>query len=466
MKQNFLLIVTDQLTWRALPAYGNTYAKTPNIDRIAAKSQRFNQCYTPCPICQPARASFWTGVYPHETNVLSNGKKWPVAPIPTQLATLGETFASAGYEAVHFGKTHDAGALRGFTIAPEREEAVEAPHAGLPLNFDTFNDRYTTQRTVEYLQQRKEGESPFLLVADLVNPHNICGWVGTFADETENPWLQEPLPPLPENFTVEDMHTRPKAVQYICCSHVRQGQTGSWTPHKFRQYLAAYYAYLEMVDAEIGRILDALEESGQAENTTLVFFADHGDSMAARRRVTKQVDFYEEVARVPFMLGGYGVANQGQAKDGLCSLLDLFPTLCGLASIPKPAGLRGQDLSHCLQGGAMNQREYVVSTWHTEWGYTVSPGRMVRTQQYKYVRYLEGNETELYDLQADPLERHNLARLPQMQQTCAYMESLLQAHLAETGDNFEALTVLAPSRWRSHTPGYEHHTGITAPQEV
>ena len=464
MKQNILLFVTDQLTWRALPAYENTVVHTPNIDKIAQNSVKFDTCYTACPLCQPARASFWSSRYPHDIDVLSNGRKWPVSRVADSVATLGETFKNAGYETVHFGKTHDAGALRGFAVAPEGEIAVTAKSPGVPLNFDTFNDRFATEQSVSYLTHRKR-EKPFLMVADLVNPHNICGWVGAFADDTENPWLCENLPPLPDNFAVDDMETRPKAVQYICCSHVRQAQTAAWTQTKFRQYLAAYYAYLAMVDAEIGRILDALTASGEAENTTIVFFADHGDSMAARARVTKQVDFYEEVTRVPMLFSGAGIVPQKEALIGLTRLLDLFPTLCGFADIAVPNGVRGMDLSAALRGGALPQRDYVASEWHTEWGYTVSPGRMIRTPAYKYMRYIENGDTELYDMRSDPLEMHNLSKNPAYSAVCAQTETLLQAHLRETQDDFEQLTVVADARWRSHTPGYQNHTGIAAPQE-
>lgn len=463
MKQNFLLIVTDQLTWRALPCYGNTFAHTPNIDRIAKKSVKLDACYTACPLCQPARASLWTSKYPHEIDVLSNGRKWPVSTVPQTVATIGETFAKAGYETVHFGKTHDAGALRGFYVEPEKELPVEPASPGLPLNFDTFNDRYATEKSVEYLRTRTS-EKPFMMVADLVNPHNICGWIGAFKDDTENPWLTENLPPLPENFAVDDMHTRPKAVQYICCSHVRQAQTAAWTETKFRQYLAAYYHYLEIADKEIGLILDALEASGEAENTTIVFFADHGDSMTARGRVTKQVDFYEEVSRVPMIFSGAGVTPQAETVKGLASLLDLFPTLCGIANIPVPQGVRGTDISAVVRGGALPNRAYVASEWHTEWGYTVSPGRMIRTPQYKYVRYLENGDTELYDIKNDPLEKTNLSAQPQYRDVLEAMELLLQQHLCDTHDDFEQLSVVADARWRSHTPGYHNHKGIAAPQ--
>ncbi len=463
MKHNYLLIVTDQLTWRALPAYGNTWAHTPNIDRIAKNSVRIDECYTPCPLCQPARAALWSSKYPHQIDVLSNGRKFPVSRVPKSVAVLGETFANAGYETVHFGKTHDAGALRGFYIEPEKELFVEEKSKGLPLNFDTYNDSYATQKAVEYLQSRN-GTKPFMMVADLVNPHNICGWVGEFAGEKENPWLLD-LPPLPENFTVEDMDNRPIAVQYICCSHVRQAQTAQWTQTKFRQYLVAYYAYLEMADAEIGRILDALEATGEAENTTVVFLADHGDSMAARGRVTKQVDFYEEVSRVPMIFAGAGITPQKDSVKGLASLLDLFPTLCALEGIDIPQGVHGMDISPALHGGKLPERDCVISEWHTEWGYTVSPGRMVRTKNYKYMRYIENNDTELYDIKNDPFEKVNLSRNKQYDGVKCDIEALLQKHLKETADNFDSLKVKVDPKWRSHKRGYHNHSGIAAPQE-
>ena len=114
MRKNIVMFLLDQLTWRALPAYGNTAARTPNIDRIASGGLMIDGCYTTCPLCQPARAALWTGRYPHETGVLSNGGNWPERGISDTLPTLGETFAVAGWETVHFGKTHDGGALRGF----------------------------------------------------------------------------------------------------------------------------------------------------------------------------------------------------------------------------------------------------------------------------------------------------------------------------------------------------------------
>ncbi|MCI8624587.1 MAG: sulfatase-like hydrolase/transferase [Provencibacterium sp.] len=461
-KKNILVIVTDQLTWRALPAYGNTYAKTPNIDRIADGGARFDSCYTPCPLCQPARTAFWSGIYPHETGVLSNGRAFPVSDLPESFPTLGSVFSAAGYETVHFGKRHDAGGLRGFTCAPEERIEVPAVSDAWPVNMDTFFDESTARQSVNYLETH--GDAPFLMVADFVNPHNICGWVGAFKDEHTDIDPGVPLPELPENFEFDDIENRPVAVQYICCSHNRQAQAAAWKPETYRHYLAAYYHYLERADAHIGQVLDALAKRPDAEDTLLVFFADHGDSMAARGRTTKQVDFYEEVARVPFVFKGPGVEPRAEAIGGApVSLLDLFPTLCGWAGLPVPEGLRGLDLSAALAGGSLPARPYVASEWHTEWGFTISPGRMIRDGRYKYTKYIEDGGEELYDLETDPYEKRNAAHDPAYCEALERMRGLYRQFLEETGDPFEGMEWKADRRWRSHPLGYHRHEGPSAP---
>ncbi|MCI8622248.1 MAG: sulfatase-like hydrolase/transferase [Provencibacterium sp.] len=461
MKPNIILLILDQVTWRALPAYGNTFARTPHLDRLAAGGLAIDGCYTPYPLCQPARAAFWTGRYPHETHVLSNGGSWRKDGSLPPFPTLGEVFSAAGYETVHFGKTHDGGTLRGFACAPE-EQTVSAPvHPAYPQNQDTFRDNYTVQAIGRYLQQRTD-ERPLLLAADIINPHNICGWVGENQGVHPSVDSGDPLPPLPENFEFPDIAGRPRAVQYACCTNNRQAQAAGWTPENFREYLRAYYHYLSLADRAAGQVLDALEAQGfTPQNSLFVLMADHGDNMAARGRVNKQVDFYEETTRVPLIFKGPGVLPG--KKSGLVSLLDLFPTLCGWAGIPAPEGLQGRDLSPALSGGALPDREYVASEWHTEWGYTVSPGRMIRTERYKYTRYIEGAGEELFDLEEDPGEQKNLAQDPSAAGVLEEMRALLQKHLRQTEDNFASLEWVADTRWRSHPVGYQNHRGIAAP---
>ena len=460
-KTNILVILTDQLTWRALKTYGDRYSDTPAINSICEGAAVFGSCYTPFPLCQPARAAFWTSLYPHETGVLSNGQRWPVEPVAENIPTLGDVFRSAGYHTVHFGKKHDAGSLRGFDCAEEKECHVEPESPSWPLDYDTFRDRYTTTEAVKYLEGVKTEDKPFLMVADFINPHNICSYIGAFEGIHDNP-PDKDLPELPPNFDFDDFENRPLPVQYICCSHNRQAQTAKWTPENYRHYLAAYYRYTKYVDDEIQKVLDALEKTGRAENTLIVFFSDHGDSMASRRMVTKQVNFYEEITRVPFIFKGPGVKAR-HINEKPVTLLDLFPTLCGYAGIDIPPGLRGLDLSQTLKGGNLPERDYVISQWHTEWGHTIEPGRMLLHGNYKYIKYVEGAAEEFYDLKNDPWEKTNIISDPKYSQELEHCRSLFRAYLAETGDNFENTPYLADAQWRSHKPGYQNHEGLAAP---
>lgn len=459
--KNIVVFIMDQTAWRALPAYGNTYAKTPNIDRIAEGGMCIDGCYSTCPLCQPSRASFWTGRYPHETRVVSNSARCREKGVLPDFPTMGEVFSAAGYETVHFGKTHDAGTLRGFYCEPEKEIVSEPENPAYPQNRDTFRDNYTFRAACDWIRQRQD-ERPLFLVADIVNPHNICGWVGENQGVHRGMDSGEPLPPLPENFDFPDIAGQPRAIQYVCCTNIRQSQTAGWTPDNFREYLRAYYHFLSLADRGIGQVLDALEERGfHAGNTLFVMMSDHGDSMGARGRVTKQVDFYEETMRVPMIFKGPGIG--AGRREGIASLLDLFPTLCSQAGITAPEGLWGRDISAALSGGELPGRDYVAGEWHTEWGYTVSPGRMIRTGRYKYTRYIEDNGEQLFDLEMDPLEQNNLAGEPESAAVLEGMRDLLKRHLEETGDSFETLKWAADSRWRSHPVGYQNHRGIAAP---
>ena len=461
MKKNIVIFLMDQLTWKELPAYGNSFIQTPNIDRIAEEGFLIDGCYTACPLCQPSRAAFWTGRYPHETGVLSNGEKWPEKGISEELPTLGETFSQAGWQTMHFGKTHDGGALRGFVCEPENELTFPEEEPAFPLNEDSFRDNYTVHAACRFLEERKD-DRPLLMIADLVNPHNICGWVGVNQGVHKGTASDRPLPPLPENFLFDDIENRPAAVRYICCTNNRQAQAAGWTPENFQEYLRAYYYYLSLADRSLAVIQEVLMKKGYTpENTLFVFASDHGDGMAARGQVTKQVSFYEETTRVPMIFRGPGV-KPGR-REGIASLLDLFPTLCGWAGITPPEGLRGKDLTETLKGGDLPERDYVACEWHTEWGYTVSPGRMIRTERYKYTKYIEDGAEELFDLAEDPLEKRNLAENPEYAGPLEKMRKKMKQHLKQTEDPFEALSWKADRRWRSHPAGYQNHRGIAAP---
>ncbi len=458
-RPNFLLIQVDQLHSRALKAYGGNY-EMPAIDKLFAEGVKFEDVSCPFPLCQPSRASLWSDRLPHKTNVLSNGRNWHVDPVSTEFKTLGEVFSENGYKAIHFGKCHDAGALRGFECVPEGKLKIEGTEE-FPLNFDTFNDADATKKALAFFSEY-DFKTPLISVVDLINPHNICGYIGEYQNKViEN---ADDCPPLPPNFEFDDIENRSKSIQYICCAHNRQAQVSTWTENNFRHYLKAYYYYLGLADKMIGSIIDELDKRGQLENTYILFFSDHGDAMTARRSVTKHTALYQETVQVPFAISGPHL-EKGKSISGLISTLDIPPTLCDLASLPIPKSFDGRSLIENLKTGKPVEREYVTSQWHTEWGFTVEPCRMIRTQDWKYIHYLEDNKEELFDLKNDPYEKVNIADREENEEVLEHHRALFREYLEKEHDPYLTLQSKADKKWRSHRVGYQYHRGIAAPQE-
>ncbi|MFW6061730.1 MAG: sulfatase [Planctomycetota bacterium] len=454
-RANILIIQCDQLSQQAVSVYGNEHVQTPNMDALAEQGVRFEQVYTPCPLCRPARAAMWTSRWPHETGVVGNGDG--ADQIPDEFPTLGEQLTAAGYEAVHFGKQHDAGGLRGFEVVPDEPGAFDED-PGIFVNGDSLRDRDTVPKAVEYLST-PPGEKPRLTIVDLQNPHNICGWIG----QNQGPQGTEEddsLPPLPENFEIKDLASRPLPIQYLCCGHRRLAHGSNWSEADYRRYLAAYYRYTEMADEDVGRVLEALHSTAAGENTIVILLADHGEGMGRHRMITKQVSFYEETNRVPLIVAGPGVQGDGRSENRpLVTLLDLMPTVCELAGAKRPEEIRGLSLAPWLRGEQGASHEYIAGEWYTEFGHIVTPGRMIRTHRYKYTRYLEGDGEELYDLQTDPGETRNLAPDADFADVLDAHRELLCRHLRATDDPFAELGVEADARWRSHPVGYANHEG-------
>jgi choline-sulfatase len=460
-KTNILIIVADQLAQRGVGCYGNYDVSTPNIDALAKSGLKLNNAYTPCPLCLPARAAFWSGTLPHDTWSVSNGGEYENGTVGEEVPTLGSIFRDVGYETVHFGKMHDNGSLRGFDCVKQQRLDAEGTEAW-PTNYDSERDEHTVQVSTEYLQ--KKHEKPFVMIADIQNPHDICSWIGSFREEHEDIAPPGRLPELPDNFEIDDLEKRPIPIQYLCCSHNRLAMAAPWTDENFRHYRAAYNHYTSRADTHIGLILDALSKSDAADNTLIVFFADHGDGMGAHRMVTKQVSFYEETTCVPMIFVGPGIDDQNTVLNALVSLSDLMPTLCDYAGLESPQGIYGRSILPYLQGHAPEvEREYVVSEWMTEWGHTIEPGRMVRTARYKYTRYIEGDGEELFDLIDDPGEKRTLIDDPDHQEVLEYHRKILEQHVEIEKDPFFSLEFKADEQWRSHPVGYCNHKGPAAP---
>lgn len=459
--KNILLIICDQLSATALKAYGNNYVNAPNINSLAENGVVFDNAYTTCPLCQPARASFWSSKYPHQTKVLSNLPNQGFPTIAEDIITLGDMFSQKGYDCVHFGKRHDYGALRGFRVVDSTQIPCERDNPAINVDYETFLDEDTTQKIVGYFNNDLS-DSPFLAVADLQNPHNICSYIGENEHGHKNFNIGEELPKLPDNYNFEDAINRPEFIQYLCCAHRRQSQTINWEEEDFKHYLYAYYYYIGLVDKQIGKILDALKETGKAEDTLIAFFADHGEGMASHRLVTKYGAFYEETNRVPLIFTGNTVAGNRHV-DGLTSLLDVVPTLVDYAGMDVPDSMEGRSQYPQVHGESDTaSNDYVVAEWYDEYSGYIVPGRMYLDGQYKYTVYLEEDSEELFNMLDDRGEKVNLAALPEYQEILHKYRLKLKEHLEKTKDDFFSLKSHYGNQYRKHKRGMHNHNGPNA----
>ncbi|MCF7863605.1 MAG: sulfatase-like hydrolase/transferase [Kiritimatiellales bacterium] len=406
---NILFLNVDELAWQAIEGYGCEYVKTPNINRLIKKGYSFSNSYSADPTCCPARTSWQTGRMSTEHGVVRNGNEGLVPGMPD----MGQWLRKAGYRTYHTGKWH----VTGRDVA----ESYDVLCLGTGFLYGENADAPVARTVDSFLADYKHSE-PFLLLCGLMNPHDICLWIAQhfgYGGELPYSWLKDELPPLPANF-----HPAARECEYIL-ENRKYGMTvrrlDAWKDDTWRYYRWAYYRYVEMVDAYIGTVLDALETSPFADNTLLVFSADHGEMYGSHQLITKGV-FYDESARVPLIFCGTGrVPGNVMDKKHPASGLDLLPTFCDYAGIAPPPHQRGCSLRPLLEGRPSNQwREFVpAQCW--------KDGRMIRTDRYKYVMYKgAANPTEqLFDMEDDPGEVRNLAYEPTYQNVLARHRQLL-----------------------------------------
>ena len=421
-RPNVLLVITDQQTDEAMSCAGNPHLSTPAMDRIAARGVRFTRSYVTQPLCLPCRSSIQTGRYPHEIGTSTNG-----TAMNGEYPMLGKLLQAGGYDTAYYGKWHVAASFEG---------------AGYPTDSeDLSSDSVTADRAIEYLHAPRD--KPFFLTVSVRNPHDVCQ-LARGQDLPQGPIPPVPdseaqLPPLPANFAIPE--NEPAAIRM---SQERNRDfhypTGEWTDLEWRQYLWGYYRLVEKADREIGRVLDALRDSGHEGKTVIILTSDHGEGVASHHWNQKQI-LYEQAVRVPLLIADPQASNPGSASDALVSTgIDLMPTILDAAGIANPPGpIHGQSLRPLVQGEATSwDRSYVIAeTTFARGANAGASGRMVRTERYKYVVYDQGaGREQLFDLKADPHEMNNLATNPEYHTELNEHRTLISAWAAETGDEF------------------------------
>lgn len=388
-RPNILFLITDQQGLDTLSAYRCPGVHTPHLDRLAASGVSFMQSHSTNPVCSPARSSMFTGRMPSETGVVKNG-----LPIRDDIPNMGQLLGQNGYDSVYVGKWHVPQSytrfIPGFSVIP----AGNNGHG-------TLLDRSVSRACEGYLRNRG-GDQPFLMVASFLQPHDICQWTSMHKraqDELPYPEIADELPPMPQNFDFDPREPASVANQ-------RKGQHTDWSERQWRYYIWSYYRMIEEVDAEIGRVLQALEDSGQADNTVVVFTSDHGEGRGRHQMIVKNY-LYDEALKVPLIMSAPGRFGEGvRDTEHLVSGIDILPTVCDFAGVKAPSNVTGSNLRPLLEGRNVEWREFAMAEVKLT---TPTPGYALRTQDYKYIVHKGDPVEQLFDMRNDPGETKNLA---------------------------------------------------------
>jgi arylsulfatase A-like enzyme len=394
---NILLIMSDQQFGDGMSCVlGREHLHTPNMDSLADNGMRFTRAYAPNPLCVPMRSCMISGRFPHETGIQTNGKGYKS---DVKFEFMGTIFKNAGYETAYFGKWH---------------VALKGEHG-----FDTFKGGATLdpEPAAEFL--KKKHDRPFLVVASFLSPHEICQW--SRKQKLPGGGIGE-LPPVDKRPAVRKNAAPPKNETDIM-THMRKSYqahslfpVGDYTKDDWRRHIWGYYRLIERMDRFVGGVMKALRDSGQEKVTVVVFLSDHGDCHGAHLWNQKTV-FFDESARVPFIISQKGTTPKGSCDVLLNTGVDMIPTICDFAGIKIPSYLPGKSMKAPALGKTPGwKREYIVTQNRmvqckaVDGKHLTPDGRMVRSKRYKYCLYSEGKRREsLVDMEKDPGEMVNQA---------------------------------------------------------
>jgi iduronate 2-sulfatase len=449
-RPNVLFIIADDLTATALSCYGNATCRTPNIDRLAARGTRFTRAFCNATYCGPSRASMLSGYYPHATGVL--GYTSPRPAIGGR-ATWPQHFKDSGYYTARVSKIYHMGVPGGIEEggdgaddpaswterfnspgpewkAPGAGETLEGnPDGKKPVvGGNTFvvveadgddlvhSDGKTAAKAVELI--REHAGKPFFLAVGFVRPHVPFVAPRKYFE----PFLPYDKLMLPPKVAGDWDDIPPAGINYKTSVNMKMDV------RRQKKAVGGYYASVAYMDAQVGKVLDALERSGQAGNTIVVFTSDHGYHLGEHDFWAK-VSLHDESAKVPLIVHVPG--KRPSVCHSLVELIDLYPTVAGLCGLEVPARLQGKDLSRMFYDPSYQVRDSAFCVAPS------SRGFLLREDRWAFIQYAEdaSKGIELFDVSNDPGQYTNLAGKPEFAPVVEGFRAKLAARRAEVQDN-------------------------------
>jgi len=411
---NVLFIVSDDLN-NSLGCYGNPVVKTPNLDRLAARGVRFDRSYVQCSLCNPSRVSFLSGLRPDTTGV--QDLKTPPRTYLKDYVFMPQYFRYSGFYSAKVGKIYHTGKkfedpiswdvdIREWGKYPKPEQVAEsgeaegyrASWAWMKLNISDAEtpDGTVARKAVEILEKTRPSDKPFFLGVGFRRPHVPYAAPKKYFE----------MYPLEKIVLPEEPADHVKSIPRPALTY--DPKKDDMSQAKRREGIAAYYACITFMDAQVGVLLDAMDRNKLWENTVVVFIGDHGYHLGEHGGMWHKISNFEEAARVPMIIVAPGKSSHS-ASPRVVELVDLFPTLTELADLPTPAGLQGTSLVPLLENPERTWDRPAFTQIQRE-GFL---GRSIRNEHWRYTEWDDGKKgVQLYDELQDPKEYINLANVP------------------------------------------------------
>jgi len=441
-RPNLVVFMGEGLRFDEFSSAGNKILSTPNMDRIGREGFVFRNAFVVNALCLPSRATFLTGLYSHMTGAVSNVE----GTIPSQIILISDLLHERGYETAFIGKSHIKGALKnyywdyyfGFAgqadyYRPVLTEGVRGQFGDPKEYSGEYVDDLLTQMAVEWLRQKHE--RPFCLFLWFYAPHAPFYRPRRMVNLFNGVPIAKPAT-FDEDLTGYAGKARATAE---ADNQIGSAEVGTDDPRSLEELVKDHYAGVESNDENVGKVMKELERQRILDQTAIILTSDHGFLLGEHHFYDKRL-MYEPSIRIPMMVRYPPRIAAGGRSDKMALNLDIAPTMLDLGDISAPPEMQGKSLMPIAEGKS-------VSNWRTDWLYeyyeypgweNVKPCRGIRTERYKLIHFfLPPEEFELYDLQVDPDEEHNLYGLPQYKDLAKELYERLKELRVQTDDHYE-----------------------------